>query len=210
MQHNFSRWLKMPTATRNRPKTVSVSKTALDQVGSLLLDLSAKPKEEMSLREAIDELREPIQNALAKGYSYEDVVSILGGKGIKTTAATVKRYISLGNPRNRKTRTATTKTKTRRTPAASVEVVESPAPEKAPATPKKTTRTRSAAKPVEPVVLPAKGRRKSAAASVDSAQTKVKTTPKASKTTAAKTARASAKTQASTAKPATRGRKKSG
>lgn len=88
----------MAVATRNRSKSASISKSALDQVGSLLQDLSAKPKEEMSIREAIDQLREPIQAAMAKGYTYEDIVQILTESGISTTVTTVKRYISLGNP----------------------------------------------------------------------------------------------------------------
>ena len=92
----------MATVTRNRPKAVSVSKTAIDQVGSLLQDLSAKPKEGMSLREAIDHLREPIQSAMAKGYNYEDIIAVLAESGIPTTAATVKRYVSLSDPRKRK------------------------------------------------------------------------------------------------------------
>lgn len=185
----------MPTATRNRPKPVSVSKTALDHVGSLLQDLSAKPKEEMSLREAIDELREPIQSALAKGYSYDDVVTILGSKGIKTTAATVKRYISLGNPRKRKPRGSAAKSGPKKTTGA---VVEAAVSEPIVATPKKATRTKSTTKAAAPKVVPAKGRQKSAAASVESAvQTKVKTT------------RASGTSKVAATKPATRGRKKS-
>jgi len=103
----------MATVTRNRPKAVSVSKTAIDQVGSLLQDLSAKPKEGMSLREAIDQLREPIQSAMAKGYNYEDIIAVLAESGIPTTAATVKRYVSLSDPRKRKSPTK----RTRRTDA---------------------------------------------------------------------------------------------
>lgn len=184
----------MPTATRNRPKPVSVSKTALVQVGSLLQDLSAKPKEEMSLREAIDELREPIQSALAKGYSYDEIVAILGKKGIKTTSATVKRYISLGNPRKRKPRGSAAKSGTRKSNSGSE--VESPT--EAIVTPLKTAGRASAAqKEVAPKAAPAKGQRKSAAASADSAaQTKVKTT------------RTSETSKVAAAKPATRGRKK--
>lgn len=87
---------------RNRSKSANISKSALDQVGSLLQDLSAKPKQEMSIREAIDQLREPIQGAMAKGYTYEDIVQILTDSGINTTVTTVKRYISLGNPPRRK------------------------------------------------------------------------------------------------------------
>lgn len=188
----------MATASRNRPKTVSVSKTALDHVGSLLQDLSEKPKEEMSLREAIDELREPIQGALAKGYSYEDIVEILGERGIKTTAATVKRYISLGNPRKRKPR-ATAGRPGRRTRSVSAAVVEpsvqEPVSPPSPPAAAKSTKTTSG-----------RGRRKSAAASVDAApQTKVKAAKPA------ETAKPKAKA-APAAKPApksTRGRKKS-
>jgi hypothetical protein len=141
----------MVSATRNRPKAVNVSKTAIDQVGSLLQDLSAKPREEMSLREAIDQLREPIRGALAKGYNYEDIVAILGEKGIATTAATVKRYISIGNTRKRKTRGSAAKVD--RTPTTLAEADEAPSTTRkktaktapAEAEPAKTTRGRKPA-----------------------------------------------------------------
>jgi hypothetical protein len=143
--------LKMATSARNRPKTANVSKTAIDQVGSLLQDLSAKPKEEMSIREAIDLLREPIQSAMAKGYHYDDIIKILADSGISTTATTVKRYLSLSNPRRSKT------TKSGRRAKAQ------PAPEPEPAPPAKKTRGAKAAP--EPAVTekPARGRRKATA-----------------------------------------------
>ncbi|MCU0524376.1 MAG: hypothetical protein MUF72_06080 [Elainella sp. Prado103] len=188
----------MATASRNRPKTVSVSKTALDHVGSLLQDLSAKPKEEMSLREAIDELREPIQGALAKGYSYEDIVEILGDRGIKTTAATVKRYISLGNPRKRKPR-ATAGKSGRRTRSVSAAVVEPSVQEPVSAASSRSTASRTSPS------TPTRGRSKSVAASVDAApQTKVQTAKPNGKTKA----QSSAVAQQTT--PSKRGRKKSG
>lgn len=140
----------MVSATRNRPKAVNVSKTAIDQVGSLLQDLSAKPREEMSLREAIDQLREPIRGALAKGYNYEDIVAILGEKGIATTAATVKRYISIGNTRKRKARGSAAKvgrppsTVTETEPAPSTSTREKTA-KAAPEEPVKATRGRKPA-----------------------------------------------------------------
>lgn len=99
----------MVSAARNRSKSANVSKTAIDQVGSFLQDLSAKPKEELSLREAIDQLREPIQTALAKGYSYPEIATMLGEQGITTTASTLKRYISLGNSSSRGRRAKTTR-----------------------------------------------------------------------------------------------------
>lgn len=148
----------MATSTRNRPKTASVSKTAIDQVGSLLQDLSAKPKEEMSIREAIDQLREPIQSAMAKGYHYDDIIKILADSGITTTATTVKRYLSLSNPRRSKGKTAKPGRRSTAKPEAEAEA--EPAPEPVPEPVKKTRGAKAA--PVEPVEKPARGRRKTA------------------------------------------------
>jgi hypothetical protein len=135
-------------APRNRSKSASISKSALDQVGSLLQDLSAKPKQEMSIREAIDQLRGPIQAAMAKGYTYEDIVQILSESGISTTVTTVKRYISLGNPPRRKTGG---KGQGKRA-AATVEEVEAEAEPPAP----KATRGKKAAVAEAPVETPPK------------------------------------------------------
>lgn len=146
----------MATSTRNRPKTASVSKTAIDQVGSLLQDLSAKPKEEMSIREAIDHLREPIQGAMAKGYHYDDIIKILADSGITTTATTVKRYLSLSNPRRNKS-AAKPGRKAKVKPEPELELELEPVPEPAPA-----KKTRGAKAPAE-VEKPARGRRKAAA-----------------------------------------------
>jgi hypothetical protein len=169
----------MATTTRNRSKSANVSQTAIDQVGSFLQDLSAKPREELSLREAIEQLADPIRGAMAKGYSQEDIVGILGENGIKTTVATLKRYIMLSGSQ-KKSRTKPAKR------AAKAPVVKAPAPAKPAA--KTTTRKKSA--PVAAVApAPARGRRKSAAAKVEAPQTTVKAT----------------KAKA----PATRGRKKS-
>lgn len=183
----------MVATTRNRPKALNVSKTALDQAGSFLQDLSAKPKEEMSIREAIDLLRDPIQEALAKGYNYEDIVAVLVDKGITTTAATVKRYVSLGSTRKRKPGTRA-KRKSAQTTEVAVE-------EDAPKPKQKTTKT----PPVEkaaPAAKSTKGRRQSAAASTEPPQTTVKTAAKTGKTSTAKT------TSRTTAKSPTKGRKK--
>lgn len=175
----------MVTATRNRPKSVSVSQRAIDQVGSFLQDLSEKPREEMSLREAIDQLREPIQGALAKGYTYEDIVGILGEQGIKTTATTIKRYISIGNSQKRKAKAAAEKTTGKRKTRA-------------------VSDTDGAAESFEEETpAPTKGRRKPAAASAKSgAKTKATVEPKP-----ASKGRTSAKA-ASATKTTGRGRKK--
>ncbi|MBF1999790.1 MAG: hypothetical protein IGS38_03630 [Synechococcales cyanobacterium M58_A2018_015] len=126
-------------AARKQAKSSSISKSAIDQVGSFLQDLSVKPKQEMSIREAIDQLRDPIQEALAKGYNYEDIVAILVEQGIPTTATTVKRYVSLGRGRSRK-KTAGSKPRGRRPRSQSVELANEEAG--TPVEPPKATRGR--------------------------------------------------------------------
>lgn len=158
----------MATITRNRTKSANVSQTAISQVGSFLQDLSAKPREELSLREAIELLAEPIRGAMAKGYSQEDIVAILSENGIKTTVATLKRYIMLsGSPKKAKTSRTSKRT-------AKELVAEEPA-----AKPARGGR-KPAAATAAPKAAPkaANGRRKSAAAKVEAPQTKVKAATK--------------------------------
>lgn len=153
----------MATVTRNRTKSANVSQTAISQVGSFLQDLSAKPREELSLREAIELLAEPIRGAMAKGYSQEDIVTILSENGIKTTVATLKRYIMLsGSPKKAKA-ARTTKRTAKETP------VEEPVV--------KPTRGRKQPAAAQPAAK-ASGRRKTAAAKVEAPQTKVKAAKK--------------------------------
>ncbi len=127
----------------------------------------------MSLREAIDQLREPIQSAMAKGYNYDDIIAVLAESGIPTTAATVKRYVSLSDPRKRKApakrgrRTDAAETTARRSKAVEEdEVDEAPAPTRgrqktaAEPAPKPATRGRKKAA-AEPAPKPAtRGRKK--------------------------------------------------
>jgi hypothetical protein len=156
----------MATNTRNRTKSANVSQTAISQVGSFLQDLSAKPREELSLREAIELLAEPIRGAMAKGYSQEDIVTILSENGIKTTVATLKRYIMLsGSPK---------KAKTGRTPKRAAKAA---APEPV-AKPARGGRKPTAAPAAKPAAKATNGRRKSAAAKVEAPQTKVKSATK--------------------------------
>lgn len=156
----------MATSTRNRSKSANVSQTAIDQVGSFLQDLSAKPREELSLREAIEQLADPIRGAMAKGYSQEDIVGILAENGIKTTVATLKRYIMLSGTQ-KKTRAKSTRRAAKPVAAA------------APAPAKPATKTRKKAAPIAAVETPApRGRRKTAAAKVEAPQTTVKAATK--------------------------------
>lgn len=104
----------MATRTNRRIKKVNVTKESIDQVNSILQDLPEKPKEKLSLREAVDHLQDQIKDALAKGYSYEDVAVMLTEQGIKISPSTLKRYVPAGKARAAKRKTAATGMRTRR------------------------------------------------------------------------------------------------
>jgi hypothetical protein len=72
-------------------------KIPLDKLQTTLSELEKleeKAKEELSLRESIYFLREKLQSALKKGYSYKDLSEILAKQEIKISAATLKQYLS--------------------------------------------------------------------------------------------------------------------
>lgn len=102
----------MATTTRRRSKTTNLTRQVIDQVGELLRELPEKPKEKLSLREAVDQLQDQIKATLANGYSYDEVATMLTNQGIEISAATLKRYVPAG--RNKSGKRATTGTRTRR------------------------------------------------------------------------------------------------
>ncbi|WP_088893679.1 hypothetical protein [Leptolyngbya ohadii] len=142
----------MTAATRGRSKAVNVNKQSVEQAGSYLQDLPEKPKENLSLREAVGQLRDQIQAALAKGYSYDDLAKMLTEKGIEISATTLKSYVPAGKRQSSKDKAAAPKTRTRRTrkteesaaeaPVAEPAPVEEPAPEAKPT--RRRTRTAAA------------------------------------------------------------------
>lgn len=81
--------------TKKRSSGTSVAQVALHQVGLSLQDLPEKPKETWSLREAVELLQEPISTALSRGYSYDEIVGILGKHDIRITASSLKRYLAV-------------------------------------------------------------------------------------------------------------------
>lgn len=84
----------MVRANKRLPSSVSVSKSAIDSATSTLQGLPEKPKENWSLREAVSVLQESISAALSKGYSYEEVASMLTTKGVDISASSLKSYLS--------------------------------------------------------------------------------------------------------------------
>lgn len=84
----------MATTKKRSSASATISKSSIDQVYSTLKDLPEKPKETLSLREAIAELHESITAALNRGYNYDEVVTILASQGVEITVASLKRYLA--------------------------------------------------------------------------------------------------------------------
>ena len=84
----------MAGAKRRSPTSTLVSKTAISQASSTLLDLPEKPKEIWSLREAINALKDQITSALDRGYGYPEISKMLTAQGVEISASTLKYYLS--------------------------------------------------------------------------------------------------------------------
>ncbi|MCP6760749.1 MAG: hypothetical protein NHB32_18840 [Fischerella sp. CENA71] len=77
-------------------RTKPGQKIALEKVEATLAQLEKleqKAKEDLSLRESIYFLREQLQSALKKGYSYKDLSEILAQQEISISEATLKQYL---------------------------------------------------------------------------------------------------------------------
>ena len=59
-----------------------------------LEQLETKPKSELNLRESILFLKDKLNSALKKGYSYQDLSEILSEQKILISAATLKQYLT--------------------------------------------------------------------------------------------------------------------
>ncbi|MBW4465288.1 MAG: hypothetical protein KME07_07590 [Pegethrix bostrychoides GSE-TBD4-15B] len=109
----------MPSTLRRSPNATLVTQPAIDEAAEALYDLPEKTKEKMSLREAVDVLRDQITAALDKGYSYEDIAAMLAKQGISIAPSSLKHYLARSN---RQLKQATgTQTRRRRSPAKSLD-----------------------------------------------------------------------------------------
>ena len=87
----------MPSTSRQSPNATLVNQLAIDEAAEALENLPKKTKEKLSLREAVDVLRDQITAALDKGYSYEDIAVMLDKQGIKIAPSSLKHYLARSN-----------------------------------------------------------------------------------------------------------------
>jgi hypothetical protein len=86
----------MSLAPRKRTRATMVSPEAIGHATTFLQELPEKPKEDLSLREAVGQMQDSLKAALAKGYSYEELAQMLAGQGIQISAFTLKNYVPSG------------------------------------------------------------------------------------------------------------------
>lgn len=68
--------------------------------------IQPKPKQGMTLREAISKFKPTITKALKRGYTYEEVAAILTEEGISIKGATLKQYLAESKGKKRPHETA--------------------------------------------------------------------------------------------------------
>ncbi len=90
----------MPPVKQRPPASVAVSKANIEQATLTLHELPPKTKDTWSLREAVTLLQDSITTALDRGYSYEEVSTMLAGKGVAITPSSLKRYLANAKKQN--------------------------------------------------------------------------------------------------------------
>jgi hypothetical protein len=84
-----------PRTRRRAASSKKISQENIQDVVSSLQNLPAREMDVPSLREAVALLQDPINTALDRGYSYEEVTEVLQNQGIKVSVSSLKRYLSI-------------------------------------------------------------------------------------------------------------------
>jgi hypothetical protein len=116
----------MPPRKKLPILAAEISKNSIEQVSLSLQDLPEKPKDSYSLREAIALMHSAITTALSRGYKHEEISKLLADEGIKITASSLRRYLSITKPKGEAK--AKAKRQTRTPKAVSETTATEPAP----------------------------------------------------------------------------------
>jgi hypothetical protein len=82
----------MPEKTRKHSKSAKIQPETVSLARASLQDLPEK--ELLSLQEAIHKLRAPLEAALVKGYSYQELADLLNQQGISINVPTLRSYLT--------------------------------------------------------------------------------------------------------------------
>lgn len=193
----------MATATRKRPRATAVNQELVGQASAFLQVLPEKQKEDLFLREAVNQMQDSLKAALAKGYNYEDLAKMLSEKGIKISALTLKNYVPSG-----KRQTAKTKAKRVKKSVGDTATPVEPASAEA-MSPQEPSETPSNEVMAEPTPAPTKAKRGRAKSAETTKSAAAKTYAGSETSTQQSRTRKSSTAKATTKSPSTRGRRKS-
>ncbi|MBW4694252.1 MAG: hypothetical protein KME27_21110 [Lyngbya sp. HA4199-MV5] len=169
----------MATATRQRSRATVVNQEAVGQASDFLQKLPEKPKEDLTLREAVGQMQESLKAALAKGYNYQDLAKMLSEKGIKISALTLKNYVPSGKRQAAKSKPRRSKRSVSDEPA----IGEQPSAETVATTEPSVASVPEANSEATPApTQPKRGRAKSSATKTAKSETNVKSTSTSAKT----------------------------
>jgi type IV secretory pathway VirJ component len=169
----------MISTKRRSPTSVTVPKTIIEQAAVILRDLPEKPKDELSLKEAMEQMHDYITAALTKGYSLEEVAQLLGHEGVDINVSSLKYYVS----RIGRQKSATTKPKVRRGRATKKEAIATPDQSDIQAEAITSTDTESEAAPTQPIAASAASEDVSLEPAESAAATPAKKSPRRSSST---------------------------
>lgn len=141
----------MAPSRKRSTKSTSISPSSIEQTATALRALPEKEREVWSLREAISQLQEPIRTALDRGYTYEEVTSMLAEQGINISVFSLKRYLSLTRPKPESGTEPTKRSRRRKSDAAAETSAETSAEtESTPADEEPTPKRRRKSNPEAP------------------------------------------------------------
>lgn len=86
----------MPNRTRRNSRSGKIQPRIISKTRASLQNLPVGKQELLSLRQAIYQLRVPLEAALTKGYSYSELANLLQQQGISISGATLRSYLTSG------------------------------------------------------------------------------------------------------------------
>jgi hypothetical protein len=92
--HNRSRYTKSILQTQSpMPKTIMIPKAAVDETIAAFNELPPKQPSDYPLKEAIERILPAINGLVKKGYSLDEICSLLAQKEIILTSSRLKQYL---------------------------------------------------------------------------------------------------------------------
>ena len=84
----------MSSEINHQSESEEIQPETIQQVKNILQNLATKTQTAISVEEAIDQLRDSLETALVKGYSYEELADLLQQEGIPISSSSLENYLA--------------------------------------------------------------------------------------------------------------------